>query len=81
MAVIWQLTHLKGNTMKTMQQIGLCAAALALAGLMGCSNMTRQEKGTAIGAGAGAIIGEGVLGTLGGAAIGGVIGHEITKPK
>ena len=66
--------------MKTMQQLSFCAVALALVGLMGCSNMTRQEKGTAIGAGTGAVLGEGVLGTIGGAAVGGVIGHEITKP-
>ena len=47
--------------------------------------MSEQEKGTAIGAGVGAVggavLGGGTLGTLGGAAVGGVIGHEVTKPK
>jgi osmotically inducible lipoprotein OsmB len=55
-------------------------------GLGGCAGMTQQEKGTAIGAGAGAVggailSGGGALGTLGGAAVGGVIGHEVSKPK
>lgn len=58
--------------------------AVTLASLAGCAGMTAQERGTAIGAGAGAIggavLGGGALGTLGGAAVGGVIGHEVTKP-
>jgi len=58
--------------------------AITLASLVGCAGMTAQEKGTAIGAGAGAvggaILGGGTLGTLGGAAVGGIIGHEVTKP-
>lgn len=62
----------------------LSAAAIVLA-LGACAGMTEQQKGTAIGAGAGAIggavLGGGTLGTLGGAAVGGVIGHEVTKPK
>ena len=49
-----------------------------------CSGMSRQDKNTAIGAGIGAVggavlTGGGTVGTLGGAAIGGVIGHEIKK--
>ena len=52
--------------------------------LMGCSGMTEQEKATAIGAGVGAIggsilTGGSTTGTIGGAAVGGVIGHEIKK--
>ena len=69
--------------MKTTQNIAFSASVAALLlGLGGCAGMTAQEKGTAIGAGAGAI-GGAVLGggTLGGAAVGGVIGHEVTKPK
>ncbi len=58
--------------------------AITLASLAGCAGMTAQEKGTAIGAGVGAVggavLGGGTLGTLGGAAVGGVIGHEVTKP-
>ena len=63
-----------------------CAAiyAVTLASLAGCAGMSSQEKGTAIGAGVGAVggavLGGGTLGTLGGAAVGGVIGHEVTKP-
>ena len=68
------------------KHVALSASIAALLlGLSGCAGMTEQEKGTAIGAGAGAIggavLGGGTLGTLGGAAVGGVIGHEVTKPK
>lgn len=52
----------------------------------GCAGMSRQERGTAVGAGVGAIGGAVItggspLGTIGGAAIGGVIGHEVNKPE
>jgi osmotically inducible lipoprotein OsmB len=52
--------------------------------MMGCAGMTEQEKATAIGAGVGAIggsilTGGSTSGTIGGAAVGGVIGHEIKK--
>ena len=59
-------------------------AVALLFGLVGCSGMSTQDKNTAIGAGVGAVggsilTGGGTLGTVGGAAVGGVIGHEI-KP-
>jgi osmotically inducible lipoprotein OsmB len=61
-------------------------ALLVLAGLSitACAGMTQQEKNTAIGAGVGAVggailTGGSTTGTLGGAAVGGVIGHEIKK--
>jgi osmotically inducible lipoprotein OsmB len=46
--------------------------------------MSAQEKSTAIGAGAGAIggsilTGGSTAGTLGGAAVGGLLGHELKK--
>jgi osmotically inducible lipoprotein OsmB len=46
--------------------------------------MSDQEKSTAIGAGAGAIggsilTGGSTAGTLGGAAVGGLLGHELKK--
>ena len=46
--------------------------------------MSQQEKSTAIGAGVGAVGGSilsggSALGTLGGAAVGGVIGNELEK--
>ena len=64
------------------------AAALAITAiaLAACAGMTQQEKNTAIGAGVGAIggsvlTGGSAAGALGGAAVGGVIGHEVKKNK
>jgi osmotically inducible lipoprotein OsmB len=59
----------------------IAAAGLALAG---CSNMSPQDRNTAIGAGAGAVggavlTGGSAVGTIGGAAVGGVIGHEVGR--
>jgi osmotically inducible lipoprotein OsmB len=56
--------------------------ALMIALLSGCSGMSAQGKDTAVGAGIGAIggailTGGSALGTVGGAAVGGVIGHEV----
>lgn len=71
--------------MKKTQHLALIAvAASALLGLAGCAGMTQQERNTAIGAGAGAIggsilTGGSTTGTLGGAAVGGIIGHEVNK--
>lgn len=73
--------------METTQRFALSAVAIAaLLGLAACADMTRQERSTAIGAGVGAVggsvlTGGSTAGTLGGAAIGGVIGHEVDKPK
>ena len=73
--------------MKTMRRFALSAVAAAmLLGLGGCAGMSAQDKNTAIGAGAGAVggavlTGGSALGTVGGAAVGGVIGHEVSKPK
>lgn len=57
---------------------------LALLGLGGCAGMTHQEKGTATGAVIGGVAANvlcgGLLCTGAGAAVGGVIGHEVTKP-
>ncbi|MFT4171390.1 MAG: glycine zipper 2TM domain-containing protein [Rhodocyclaceae bacterium] len=65
------------------------AAALGLSLIMGlgaCANMTPRERDTAVGAAiggaAGAIIDDGgAVGTLGGAAVGGVIGNQVGKNK
>lgn len=71
--------------MKTMQRVALNAAAAAmLLGLGACAGMSAQDKNTAIGAGVGAIggsvlTGGSAVGTVGGAAVGGVIGHEINR--
>ncbi|MDC7708561.1 glycine zipper 2TM domain-containing protein [Vogesella indigofera] len=69
--------------MKTMQRLTIGAVSIAmLLSLGGCAGMSRQGQNTAVGAGVGAIggavlTGGSTLGTLGGAAIGGVIGHEM----
>jgi len=71
--------------MKTWTRI---SSHIAIAGLLlslgACSGMSEQGKNTAIGAGVGAaggaiLTGGSTIGTLGGAAIGSVIGHEATK--
>jgi osmotically inducible lipoprotein OsmB len=69
--------------MKTNHELTLGTVAVAiLLGVGGCSSMSSQDKSTAIGAGVGAVGGAvltdgSVLGTVGGAAVGGVIGHEV----
>lgn len=68
------------------QTLTRLASALALTAMAGCAGMTQQERNTAIGAGVGAVggsilTGGSTAGTLGGAAVGGVIGHEIDKKK
>ncbi|MFU9136141.1 osmotically-inducible lipoprotein OsmB [Erwinia tasmaniensis] len=59
------------------------AATLVLS-LSACSHWSKRDRNTALGAGAGAIGGSVLsngsgLGTLGGAAVGGVIGHQISR--
>lgn len=73
--------------MKMTTRISLTALGLlTLLGLVGCAGMSNQERNTAIGAGAGAVggavlTGGSALGTVGGAAVGGIIGHETNKAK
>ena len=65
----------------------LAAAVLAITvamSLSACSNWSKRDRNTAIGAGAGALGGRRImekstLGTLGGAAVGGIIGHQVGK--
>jgi len=72
--------------MKTLKKFAFSAITAAmLLGLGGCAGMSEQEKGTAIGAGAGAIggailTGGSAVGTVGGAVVGGVVGNQVTKP-
>jgi osmotically inducible lipoprotein OsmB len=52
----------------------------------GCAGMTEREKSIAVGAGAGAIggailTGGSTIGTVGGAAVGGLIGNEVDKKR
>ena len=72
--------------MKSIQtrSINVAASIALLVGLTACSGMTRQDQNTAIGAGAGAVggavlTGGSTIGTLGGAAIGGLIGNQVGK--
>jgi len=71
----------------TVRILSVSALAVALAsGLGACSNMSRQDKATAVGAGLGAVggsvlTGGSAAGTVGGAVVGGVIGHEVEKKK
>lgn len=72
--------------MKTIQRVGLGSAAAMLLVLSGCAGMSSQDKNTAVGAGVGAVggavlTGGSAVGTVGGAVVGGVIGHEVSKPK
>ena len=71
--------------MKSIQNIAASVVAVTVLSLSGCAGMTQQEKGTAIGAGVGAVggavlTGGSAIGTVGGAAIGGVVGNQVTKP-
>lgn len=71
--------------LSTGYRLALATSTLLL--LSACAGMTQQERSTAMGAGVGAIGGAvltggstlGTLGTLGGAAVGGYIGHEANK--
>ncbi|EOT2066890.1 osmotically-inducible lipoprotein OsmB [Proteus mirabilis] len=69
----------------TFKKIGtMCVASVLFFSLAGCSSMTKRDRNTAIGAGAGAIGGAiltdgSPLGTIGGGVLGGVIGHQVGK--
>lgn len=71
--------------MKNLHRFALSALAAAmLIGLGACADMSRQDRNTAIGAGAGAVAGSvltggSAVGAVGGAVVGGVIGHEVRK--
>jgi osmotically inducible lipoprotein OsmB len=72
------------NKHTTIHSLSAVALAWSVMGLSACAGMTQQEKSTAIGAGVGAIggsilTGGSAVGTVGGAAVGGVIGHEVNK--
>lgn len=69
--------------MKSIQKLALSVVTGAmLIGLAGCSGMSRRDQNTAVGAGIGAVTGAvltdgSALGTVGGAAVGGVIGNQV----
>lgn len=65
--------------------LAILAASLVV-GLSGCGSMSKRDKSTAIGAGVGGVAGAvltngSVLGTVGGAAVGGIIGNQVGKHK
>ncbi|CDM25377.1 Osmotically inducible lipoprotein B precursor [Castellaniella defragrans 65Phen] len=74
-------------TIGTFGKIG--AALLLAAAMAGCSswdNMSHRQKAAVTGAGLGGVAGAvitngGILGTVGGAAIGGVIGDQVGKNR
>ena len=71
--------------MKTTHRIAVSAVAAAvLLGLSACGGMSTRDKDTAIGAGIGAVggsvlTGGSAVGTVGGAAVGGLIGNQVGK--
>jgi len=72
------------NTIRQHARLALFAASLAA--LSACAGMSEQDKSTAVGAGVGAVgaavlTGGSAVGTVGGAAVGGIIGHEVAKDK
>ena len=69
-----------------MNMIKTCVIIAFAASISACSGMTTQDRDTAIGAGAGAVggavlTGGSALGTVGGAAVGGIVGHEVGKNR
>ncbi|OON41198.1 glycine zipper 2TM domain [Izhakiella australiensis] len=71
------------NTMTKRLTAVALATTLAVS-LAGCSHWSKRDRNTAIGAGVGAVGGHVLtngsgVGTLGGAAVGGIIGHQVSK--
>jgi osmotically inducible lipoprotein OsmB len=69
--------------MKTIKHIIATASLATVAlGLTGCAGMSTQDRNTAVGAGVGAVAGSvltggSAVGTIGGAAVGGVVGNQV----
>ncbi len=73
--------------MKSAKQLIISATLVAATiGLTGCAGMSNQDRNTAIGAGAGAVIGGALTGgspagVVGGAAVGGVVGNQVKTTR
>lgn len=71
--------------MKTGQEfVAIAASVIVMLGLAGCSGMSQRDQNTAVGAGIGAVggavlTGGSAVGTVGGAAVGDLIGREVNK--
>jgi osmotically inducible lipoprotein OsmB len=84
-----RLTILKGVIMKNFRKIIVPMAAgtlfLSLSACSGYSGLSEEESSTAVGAGlggvAGSVLTDGPIGTLGGAAVGAVVGNEVTETE
>ncbi|MBA5686741.1 glycine zipper 2TM domain-containing protein [Rugamonas apoptosis] len=68
----------------TAKLIATTAMLIGTIGLSACSGMSTRDRNTAVGAGVGAVAGSVLtngssVGTVGGAAVGGVIGNQIDK--
>ena len=62
----------------------LATFLILLFGLSACANMTAQQKNTTIGAAGGGVAGAVLtggsgIGTVGGAAVGGIIGNQVKR--
>ncbi|MYM90147.1 glycine zipper 2TM domain-containing protein [Rugamonas sp. FT82W] len=72
--------------MNNIKRLASTAAIVAATlGLSACAGMSTQDRNTAVGAGVGAVAGSvltggSAIGTVGGAAVGGVIGNQVNKP-
>lgn len=74
------------KTANWIKALALCTLAVAMAGCSTWDSMSGRQKSAVTGAGIGGVAGAvitdgGVLGTVGGAAIGGVVGDQIGKHK
>jgi osmotically inducible lipoprotein OsmB len=71
--------------MQTLKKLAASSLAVtALLTLGACAGMSERDRNTAIGAGVGAVggsvlTGGSTVGTVGGAAVGGIIGNQIKK--
>lgn len=73
--------------MTTITKVGVATVlAIVMAGCSSWDGMSKRQKGAVTGAGLGGVAGAvitdgGILGTVGGAAIGGVIGDQVGKNR
>ncbi|MES2116604.1 MAG: glycine zipper 2TM domain-containing protein [Pseudomonadota bacterium] len=70
----------------TAKLVATAAMLIGTIGLSACSGMSTRDRNTAVGAGVGAVAGSVLtngssVGTVGGAAVGGVIGNQIDKHR
>ncbi|WP_336064436.1 osmotically-inducible lipoprotein OsmB [Serratia sp. 201] len=70
--------------MNIKRAVGVLVVVMATLSVTACGHMSNRDRNTAIGAGVGAVGGAvltdgSTLGTLGGAALGGIIGHQTSR--